>query len=370
MNNNHKYKIFSLIAVLVPYLSLLSASISTNPTADAIAALNKECIDEGLWSGAVIMAGDLEKVGFSHSYGWMDKARTRVMRMDALFDLASITKVVATASALAICIEQGKIEPDKPFNSYLPNYQGRVAKPVTVRSLARHISGFRDSNRYNVKGELPQRIMHHSPAVSEDIKYRYTCANCILLGLVVSEVIEMSLADFCADKLWQPMEMHNTFWAPLNQKLAGRIVPSGMYNNPPGTPSDGPARNAGQPIGNAGLFSTAADLAIFARMILNNGVHNNKRILAEDSIKLLLTKPDDNSPCSFVWNMSKESLPKNMSDATIGHTGWSGTSFWIDPVKKCYAIVLTNRTAKGAKTYNGRIALAELALMSLPQCAQ
>jgi CubicO group peptidase (beta-lactamase class C family) len=130
----------------------------------------------------------------------------------------------------------------------------------------------------------------------------------------------------------------------------------------PGIASDNPARLSGRPIGNAGLFSTADDLANYCRMVLNKGEYGCNRILSGKAIHAMCTKNDTCSPLSFGWFMDEKRNPVSFSKATLNHNGWAGNSIWIDPVQQCFVIVLTNRKGDHGKAISARIKLAELVM--------
>ena len=325
------------------------------------AAFNEACRSNGLWTGAVVMAGTRDKVLFKQAWGWMDKDQTSPMREDAVFDLASVTKAVGATTAIALCIDRGWVDPDTVFTNCLPEYKGSLKGAVTVRDLARHLSGFNNSKPYDKEGQVTQRILQFSPARPAGELYEYSCGNFILLGLIVERASGKSLADFCRENVFEPLGMRDTQWAPLPNPDPKRVVRQAIKQTF-GVTSDEPARHANHPLGNAGLFSTAEDLSAFCRMMLAGGVCGEKRILSEKVMRMLGTRPDTRSPAAFGWRADPAFNPPSLSEATMSHTGWAGNSLWIDPVRQRYVVVLTNRTGDHEKASRARTELAERVL--------
>lgn len=283
------------------------------------------------------------------------------MPVDAVFDLASVTKAVGTATAVAVCIERGWVASDAAFTNYLPEYAGVLKGPLSVRDLARHLSGFDNSKPYDAENAVTQRILRFSPIRPAGERYEYSCANLILLGLIVEHATKESLADFCRKNFFEPLGMSRTGWGPLRDPDPRKVVRQGITGTL-GVASDPPARHAKHPLGNAGLFSTADDLAVFCRMMLGDGIYSGKRILAVDTVRMLGARPDGRSPVAWVWRVDAKFNPPSLSQSTLSHTGWSGNSIWIDPVSQIYMIVLTNRLGDPKRSEAMRIELAGLIL--------
>ena len=331
---------------------------------EAITQFNDTCISEGLWTGSVVLAGTADKTVFRQAWGYTSVDKTIEMTEDGIFDMASVTKPVATATALAICMDSGWIDINAPFTQYLPEYRGELQGTVKVFDLARHISGFDNSKPYlQYRGaEMIQNLLTNSPVRPPKQRFEYACINYILLGLIVEEVSGEPLDKFCKENIFVPLSMQDTRFTPVPK--TGRVVKS-PFTPEQGVASDNPARFAGRPIGNAGLFSTADDLANYCRMILGKGKYGDKRILSEEAVQAMSIKPDTISPLAFGWFMDEKRNPPSLSKATINHNGWAGNSVWIDPDQQCFVIVLTNRSGDHGKAASARIQLAELVLKSI-----
>ena len=330
----------------------------------AAALFNETCISNGFWTGVAMIVGTPEKVLFRQAWGWIDREKTVPMPVDAIFDLASVTKAVGATTALAICMDRNLINPDSVFTNYLPGYTGTLQGPVTVRDLARHISGFDNSKAYDREGQVTNLILELNPVRPVGAKYCYSCANFILLGMIVENVSGKNLADFCHENIFEPLGMKDTRWAPLPNPDPRRVVRQAVTQTF-GVASDPPARNANHPVGNAGLFSTVDDLGLFCRMMLSGGKSGEKRIISETMMRTLGVRPDELSPASFGWRVDPEYNPPSLSGGTMSHTGWAGNSVWIDPICRRYVVVLSNRMGENAKVAKARKELAEFVLQAM-----
>lgn len=316
----------------------------------------REAVRDGLLHGVVVALGTADSLPLIVAMGDAAVAPERVpMRADAMFDIASVTKAVATASACGLCIDDGLIDPEAPATDYLPELGTFAGVPPRVHQLATHYSGI-DNRKFD---ELAPEAMLESMVTTPvqwmpGERFEYSCRNYVLLGLLVERVTGEGLGSFCQRRLFGPLGMADTAFGPLHP-LDARVVPSSVS---PGIISDEQARQAGRPTGNAGLFSTAEDLWRFCRMILNGGWHGEKRILGERALAWLLLpcNPPGLPRRSFGWDMrTREESPCRpalASPAAIGHSGHSGQSVWIDPEQGVCTIVLTNRTHCPKKSDN------------------
>lgn len=329
-------------------------------------AVEKVSLSNELWTGAVAWIGTPDGVVLKRSWGWMDKAKKFPMHTDAIFDLASVTKAVGTTTAVALCIDRGLIDPDAVFTNYLPGFTGTLKGAITVRDLARHISGFDNRKPYAATRHVTETILDFSPVRPPASKYEYSCGNFILLGLLVEKVTGRNVGDFSRDNVFGPLEMRHTYWMSVPNPDPQKVVRQAICGTL-GVASDATARCAGVPIGNAGMFSTAEDLAAFCRMVLADGMNGKLRILSTKMIRLIETCPDERSPFAFGWRVNPKFNPPLLSAATLSHTGWSGNSVWIDPVQKKYVIVLTNRIGDHGAAGKARTRLAQDLLCEIEQ---
>ena len=346
----------------------------STPTERIQHAVQRE-IDAGLFPGSVVLVGRPEKTLYHEAFGHARVVPHKVeMRKDSIFGLASITKVVATATAFGVCVDEGLLDFDTPIREALPDLAGNGIEKITVRHIATHTSGFSNAKYHDrAQGDEMLRLMlTSSPQWEPGTRYRYSCLNMILLGMMIERATGQRLGAFCQQSIFQPLRMHDTAFGPLEPSL--RIVPSGSPGI--GQIEDTQARVAGRPVGNAGLFSTAADLARFCHMMLGEGQLGDVRILSKRSharmTRNLLAAP---LPArGFCWDMDLRTShrPKRLSEKAYGHSGHTGQSIWIDPEKMVYVIVLTNRNhprmvggARKAEQYRARGRIADAALESL-----
>jgi len=271
---------------------------------------------------------------------------------ETIYDLASLTKVVATTPSIMKLIEQGEVELDVPVQRYLPEFNGDPNKSkITIRHLLTHTSGLAAGLRggfewSGYRSGIALAIGDLSRGEA-GFSYRYSDLNFILLGEIVARVSGVPLQDYCRKEIFLPLGMKETFFLP-DSKLKRRIAPTTVFADGSllrGMVHDPTARRMGGVAGHAGLFSTADDLARFARMLLNGG----SGILKPETVRLMTSVQspsniksrrglgfDIDSPYS---SLRGELFPKG----SFGHTGWTGTSIWIDPASESFVIFLSNR---------------------------
>ena len=347
----------------------LAINLSASPLDKLREEINKS-ISQNHIAGIAICVGDLNGIKFSYAQGMSEKNGNTPMTADTIIDVASVTKSVATTTALAILRDRGEIDFDKPFNKYLPQYSPKLENPPTIRDIATHISGFNNSPYWNdcngtamVKTALSTR-----PPMQPRKIYKYSCWNFILLGFLVENITQQPLKIFCQNEIFKPLGMKDTSMGTPIANAENRCART-ITTSKAGEISDPPARAiyaSNLCSGNAGLFTTANDLSKFCRMILGKGKLGNTRILSEERVKELskITFKDDNGNArTFGWNASTR--PKNFSDKFIYHTGWSGQSVYIDLEKNIFAIVLTVRCSQYPNPSRERKTFAELAIEAM-----
>jgi CubicO group peptidase (beta-lactamase class C family) len=276
------------------------------------------------------------------------------MTEDTIFDLASLTKVVATTPAIMILVEQGRIKLDAPVASYIPQFTGGGKEKVTVRQLLTHTSGLRagiDSHgEWQGWDAAIEKICRERLLNPPGEVFRYSDLNFILLGEMVQRLTGGPLQEFVAREIYRPLRMTDTGFVPPAAQ-AGRIAPTEVMDGRllRGVVDDPTARRMGGVAGNAGVFATAADLARFARMLLNQGALDGAEIFKPETVRLMTTVQ---TPASLEaqrglgWDIDSEySGPRGdlFSGSSYGHTGWTGTSIWIDPASRTFIIFLSNR---------------------------
>jgi len=278
--------------------------------------------------------------------------KERDMQVDTIFDLASLTKPIVTASSTMVLIEQGKLRLDDKVVDFVPEFKREA---VTIRYLLTHTSGlpawkdfYSESRSYQgIIREICQTELEYSPGT----RVVYSCIDFILLGEITQRIARKSLALFSKENIFTALGMNNTFFNPLTE-LKGRIAATEYClwrkRMLVGEVHDENAYALGGISGNAGLFSTAYDLAIFCQMLLNKGGYDKTQILGASTIEEMTRNQTEglSEPWGLGWLLkSGKGSPAGdlLSTASYGHTGFTGTSLWIDPVRDLFIILLTNR---------------------------
>ncbi|MEM7385086.1 MAG: exo-beta-N-acetylmuramidase NamZ domain-containing protein [Verrucomicrobiota bacterium] len=278
----------------------------------------------------------------------------RPMTRDTLFDAASLTKVVATAPAVMRLVEKGLIDVEARVAQYLPRFNQNGNEKITVRQLLTHTSGLRPvvsrKTAWSGRAAALELIYNDQPMSEAGKGFRYSDVNYILLGELVKAVSGRPLNEFVVDELYKPLGMNDSGFQPA-VALKARIAPTtvedgelvhGVVHDPVSRLMDGVA-------GHAGLFLTASDLARYARMLLNFGQFEEQRLFSLRTVKLMTSvqsPPDVETKRGFGWDIrSRYSAPRgaHFGPASYGHTGWTGTSIWIDPFTKTFLLILSNR---------------------------
>ncbi len=306
-------------------------------------------INARLFPGAVVLVGTPEGVIYHEAFAFAQVVPERVaMRRDSLFDVASVTKVVCTATAIGMLHDRGLVDPDAPLTKYLPDHTGKNVDRITLRHLAAHISGFPDAPRVSYGGRLKgdrifERLLQDSPSWPVETKYQYACRNSIILSTIVERVSGRSFGEFCEAEIFRPLGMPDSRFNRIEPTV--RVVAT--HHPVPGENHNADGRDAGRAIGNAGLFTSALDLSRFCEMMLNEGEWRGRRLLSAETIAdFTTTRPHPDFPIrAFLWEIDPKSLhrPQRMSSRAYGHSGNTGISIWIDPDLRVYTIVMTNR---------------------------
>lgn len=316
--------------------------------------------------GAVVLVGRKDKIVFREAYGDSRIVPDRQeMKADMIFDLASLTKPIATASSIMILVERGELSLNEKVRDYVPEFepwkddQGRPGEDARLWHLLTHTSGLPPYTDVAGAAEKLGRPASTEALVTyigrlpktdpPGVAFHYSCLGYITLARIIKIVSGDNLADFAAKNIFKPLGMKNTFFIPP-EELKNRCVATQVYNGRPlqGTVHDPLAALQGGISGNAGLFSTADDLAVFAQMILNRGTYHDTRILGPLAVDRM-TSIYPGAPAAgrgLGWDLSSPlASPRGdlFGPSSFGHSGYTGTSIWIDPETQTYVIFLTNR---------------------------
>ena len=341
---------------------LLGASLTALASVDAkrpaaavrlssVDAVIEQAIHDGNIPGAVLLVGHNGHVIYRKAYGNRAlEPRREPMTLDTIFDLASLTKVIATTTAVMQLVEQGKVRLNDPVAKYLPEFAQNGKDDVTIRQLLTHYSGLAPDldlkTPWEGKDTAYRMAFAETPQDPPGSRFSYSDINFIMLGALVERVSGESLDEYCERHIFLPLKMMHTRFLPPAAWRA-KIAPTQYDENEHmlrGVVHDPTARRMGGVAGHAGLFSTADDLAKFAQALLNGG----GGILSPLSVEKM-TQPEQppSAPVlrGFGWDIDSP-FSSNRGDllpiGSYGHTGFTGTSIWIDPTTQTYIILLTN----------------------------
>lgn len=294
-------------------------------------------------------------------YGFRAKVpQKEPITQDTIFDLASLTKVIATTPSIMLLVEQGKVKLDAPVQTYIPQFGGGARARITVRHLMVHTSGLkpglpRDPAWWGYNSGIGWACVTF-PTTEPDEKFRYSDINFILLGEIVRRVSGEPLDVFATKHIFQPLGMKDTSFNPPAEWHA-RIAPTEKDETQTllrGVVHDPTSRRMGGVAGHAGLFSTVTDVSRYARMILNGGELDGVRVLKPETIQLMTaphTPANMKDKRALGWDMETAySKPRGkFGAASFGHTGFTGTCLWIDPASRSFYIFLSSRLHEPAK---------------------
>jgi len=336
----------------------LAASCACAQTFSASPLLDQaveQAIQEGRIPGAVLLIGHQGRVVYRKAYGKRALVPTaEAMTVDTIFDLASLTKVVATTPSLMKLFEEGKFRLNDRVTQYFPEFQGGHSD-ITIRNLMTHFSG--------MPPDLPltplwsgyetgiRMAMAEKPTTPPGTHFVYSDINFILLGELVHRLSGQMLSDYAREHIFLPLGMKETMFQPP-ASLVPRIAPTERNgpNGPPfrGVVHDETSRYMGGVAGHAGLFSTADDLSRYCQMLLNMGELDGTRLFSAMTVTKFTTpqSPADQPILRGLgWDIDSP-FSGNRGDlfpiGSYGHTGFTGTSIWIDPVSQTYVILLAN----------------------------
>ncbi|HEX6433948.1 MAG TPA: serine hydrolase domain-containing protein [Gemmatimonadales bacterium] len=358
-------------------------------TFDQIDAAVNQGIRRGIYPGAVVVIGRSDSVLYARGYGHFTWNRTSpVPTPDSTYwDIASITKVMGTASAVMRLVDAGRVDLHAPVRRYLPRFSGGPKDQVTVRMLLDHTSGLRSyapffKHSRSRAGAIELLYAERLTRRPGDLPV-YSDLNAILLGLVIESVSGMPLDRFVSREVFEQLELAHTTYHPT-PAIRRRTVPTALWRGHPvqGQVNDPNALLLGGAAGHAGIFSTGMDLARYAQVWLRSGTGPSGQWVSAPTVQLFLTRGTNSGPRLLGWdtpelNLDEPSLFGTLiSDAAYGHTGFTGTQVWIDPTRNLFLIFLTNRTfdPKVRNSLHGlrdvRVALSDAAIRLVPHTCQ
>ena len=321
---------------------------------DAITRVVRRGISEGGFPGAAVVVGRRGSAVYSEGFGrlsWGADAPS-VSPDRSVYDLASLTKVIGTTTAIMILYDEGKLKLDDQVHTFFPEFSGGDKDLVTVRDLLTHRSGLpagRDLWRLAWSPADAQRLVLETPLeYAPGTRYLYSDLGADILGFIAERVSGKKLDELLQERVFTPLGMTET-WYRVPASVRARTAPTATMSvrgySLQGDVHDENAHALGGVAGHAGLFSTAADLSVFATMMLNKGTYNGTRIVSDTTIERFTARAAGSR--ALGWDTCAEhngvGCGRYMSSRAYGHTGFTGTSIWIDPERDMFVVLLTNR---------------------------
>lgn len=336
----------------------LSAAHAAGQSFSRLDEVVRQGIVRGLYPGAVVIVGRRDSILYTRGYGhYTWSPASRVPDPDStLWDIASITKVVSTGATALRLVDRGDLDLDAPVRRYLPRFSGGLKNQVTIRMLLDHTSGLKSyvpiyqrarRSRSRAIDLLYAQPLLRVPGDSAE----YSDLNALFLGLVIEKITGLPLDKAAAREVFGPLRMSETRYRPP-ARLRRRTVPSGVWRGTPiaGDVNDQNAVVFGGVAGHAGVFSTARDLARFARVWLRKGAGPEGPWVRPETMATFLAVGPRTGTRALSWDTpdltgeEPSIFGTLISKAAYGHTGFTGTELWIDPTHDLFLVFLTNRT--------------------------
>ncbi len=351
-----------MLKVIVTALTLVSSDglPSKAPDAVGMSATRLESIDRvvqrgitaGGYPGASVVVGRKGAAVWQKGFGKLSwsPVSSPVTADRTIYDVASLSKVVGTTTAVMILFDEKKVELDAPVFRYLPAVSGGAKDRVTVRDLLTHRSGLpagRDLWRAARSPQEARDMVLATPlSYSPNQGYVYSDLGADVLGMIVESVAGERLDTFLARRVFGPLGMNDTFYRPPDS-VRYRTAPTEV-TPPRGYPLKGEVHDEnayalGGVAGHAGLFSTAADLSIFAQMMLNGGKYDGVEIFSDSTVSLFIRRAAGHRALGWDTADGDYGSGRYLTERAYGHTGYTGTSIWIDPDREMFVVLLTNR---------------------------
>ncbi|MFI5112386.1 MAG: serine hydrolase [Terriglobales bacterium] len=345
----------------------------------ALDRIFNQAVAERQIPGAVVLVGHDGKVVFRKAYGYRSlEPRREAMTLDTIFDMASLTKCMATAVAVMQLVQGGQVRLNDAVARYLPEFGTKGKQEITVRQLLTHYAGLPDDldlkEPWHGRDTAFRMAMDTTPVYSPGSRFFYSDVNYEVLGFLVERVSGMALEEYASVHIFQPLKMEETAYLPP-ASWRPRIAPTEYDEREQmlrGVVHDPTARRMGGVAGHAGVFSTANDLAKFAQAMLDGGAPVLSPLMVE-KMTTPQQPPNATSVRGFGWDIDTP-FSSNRGDllpvGSFGHTGFTGTSLWVDPVTRTYIIILANAVHprgqnKDMVTLRNRTATAVTAALKL-----
>lgn len=317
-------------------------------------------LNEKLFSAVEILLAFDKKILFHQAYGHTNSLKTTKLAKNSIFDLASITKALATSLAILKLCEQKKIKLTDKIAKFYPQYKQKPKNIITIQHLLTHTSGLPawedlSNLEWNQKTAFT-KLLNIPLERKVGIKVVYSCLGFILLGNIINLVSGQNLKTFCNKNFYEPLQLKNTNFSPI---FPSKMVVATSYDEASkkylvGVVEDKNCRIFNGSSGNAGLFSTAKEIYLLSQTLLDNQSNQGLKLLTAKSINLIWSRQTSkNTAWSLGWryfdgNPDYCHLPNTIKKGAVGHLGFTGTSLFIEPTNKTIYTILTNRAHTNA----------------------
>lgn len=294
-----------------------------------------------------LIVGNNSTILYQKSFGYFTYNKSdKQVNINTIYDLASLTKVFATTLCIMKLTEDGKINLDDYVVKYLPNFGTNGKEDIKIKNLLLHNSGlpaYYTPKENETPNQIIEKIYSLNKAYETNSKYLYSCLNFVTLMKIVEAATNLRMYDYYKKIIIEPLNLKYTYFIPPDS-IKEDIAPTTYKLQ--GTVHDPLAKGLEGLSGNAGLFSNTTDLGKICKIFLNKGIYEGKRIFKEETINLFTEQYDSSSSRALGWDTNiyqNSSAGSFFSKKAFGHTGYTGTSVWIDPVNNLYVVLLTNR---------------------------
>ena len=368
--------LIALILMTFAYAStfpIVNYESDINPNQDTLQSMTETLhkgIPDSAYPGFVFLgAKDGQVFYYENGGNFTYDNSSKPMEKTTIFDMASITKVMSTTIAAMLLYDKGKLDLDQKVAGILPGFSANGKENVTFRHLLTHSSGlpawnplFKNTDnpeKINSSDEMVEKLLNLPLQQPAGEKTVYSCMGFITLGKAIEKITGKNLDEYVVENIYKPLGMNHTFYNP-DEKYYSQIAPTEIDSTRGGVLQGKTHDENGYYLngisGNAGLFSTAEDIAIFCQMMLNKGTHNGVKIFKPETVELFtkLHQVGENQSRGLGWQKptGENSAGKYFSPASFGHTGYTGTALWIDPEKQLFGIFLTNRVYPSRNRHN------------------
>ncbi len=335
-------------------------------------------IRDSVFPGGVVAVVKDGIIPYEKAFGYETYKKTNPIKTTDIYDLASLTKIVATTASIMKLYDEGKIKLTDHVYKYFREFRHGLKRRVTIKELLTHTSGLPADNSLKDihkvdEASFLKNVLTTPLEYTPGKKYVYSDLGFIILGAIVQKISGMPLDKFAEGNIYYPLDMYDTMFNPSRRGswMVSRIPPSQIdtvyrHRLLKGEVNDERAYYMGGVAGHAGLFSSAHDLAEFCQLLLNKGNYEGQQIFNPKTVELFTKKESSVSGRGYGFDLKSpegfSTAGQLMSDKTFGHLGFTGTSFWIDPTRKLAVIILTNRTypqrngSKGINAVRSKVA--------------